>query len=107
MHQVTSIHNFVPLLVVLSLALILLHITNNLIFSGPYYKYRVYTDMLQAVPEKNGLDCLQAMLNRIWVVPLYSVAFLVSSYFFPLSVSNQEGFAVKSCYYHYFYVYVG
>lgn len=53
--------------------------------------------MLQGVPEKNGLDCLKAMLDRIWVVPLYSVAFLLSGYFFPLSVSNLCGFTINSC----------
>ncbi|MPC66156.1 hypothetical protein E2C01_060301 [Portunus trituberculatus] len=55
------------------------------LMEGPYYKYRVYSDMLRGTPEKNGLDCLHAMVNRIWVVPLYAIAFLVSDYYFPLS----------------------
>ncbi|XP_050739721.1 lysophospholipid acyltransferase 7-like [Eriocheir sinensis] len=60
------------------------------VLTGPYYKYRVYTDMLHGTPEKNGLDCLKAMLNRVWVVPLYAVAFLVSGYFFPLSFAESK-----------------
>ncbi|XP_042217763.1 lysophospholipid acyltransferase 7-like isoform X3 [Homarus americanus] len=60
------------------------------VLTGPYYKYRVYTDMLQGTPLSNGLDCLQAMLWRIWVVPLYAIAFLMSDYFFPLSFAEDE-----------------
>ncbi|XP_045138233.1 lysophospholipid acyltransferase 7-like [Portunus trituberculatus] len=59
------------------------------VLTGPYYKYRVYSDMLRGTPEKNGLDCLHAMVNRIWVVPLYAIAFLVSDYYFPLSFAES------------------
>ncbi|XP_045601058.1 lysophospholipid acyltransferase 7 [Procambarus clarkii] len=60
------------------------------VLTGPYYKYRVYEDMLQGAPLNSGLDCLQAMLRRIWVVPLYAGAFLLSDYFFPLSFAENE-----------------
>ncbi|KAK3871125.1 hypothetical protein Pcinc_023689 [Petrolisthes cinctipes] len=60
------------------------------VLTGPYYKYRVYCDMVQGDAVKNGVDCWKAMLNRIWVVPLYALAFLVSDYFFPLSFAESE-----------------
>ncbi|XP_069942145.1 lysophospholipid acyltransferase 7 [Cherax quadricarinatus] len=60
------------------------------VLTGPYYKYRVYEDMLQGSPVSSGLDCLQATLRRIWVVPLYGTAFLASDYFFPLSFAEDE-----------------
>ncbi|XP_068227150.1 lysophospholipid acyltransferase 7 isoform X2 [Palaemon carinicauda] len=60
------------------------------VLTGPYYKYRVYVDMLHGTVVDGGLDCVQAMLRRIWVVPLYSVAFLITSYFFPLSFAEED-----------------
>ncbi|XP_064084909.1 lysophospholipid acyltransferase 7-like isoform X1 [Macrobrachium nipponense] len=60
------------------------------VLTGPYYKYRVYADMLHGTFVDSGLNCVQAMLQRIWVVPLYSVAFLITSHFFPLSFAEGD-----------------
>ncbi|XP_071547166.1 lysophospholipid acyltransferase 7 [Panulirus ornatus] len=60
------------------------------VLTGPYYKYRVYADMLQGTPINSGLDCIQAVLNRIWVVPLYVAAYLVFDHFFPLSFAEDD-----------------
>lgn len=58
----------------------------NHIFPGPYYKYRVYSDMLEGTALSGGVNCVKAMLQRIKVVPIYGAAFLLTSHYFPLSV---------------------
>lgn len=54
--------------------------------TGPYYKYRVYSDMLKGTAIDGGVDCVKSVLQRIRVVPLYAVAFLLTAHYFPLSV---------------------
>lgn len=60
------------------------------VLTGPYYKYRVYSDMLKGTAIDGGVDCFKSMLQRIWVVPLYAVAFLLTAHYFPLSFAEGK-----------------
>ncbi|CAL4091818.1 unnamed protein product, partial [Meganyctiphanes norvegica] len=58
--------------------------------TGPYYKYRTYCDLIHVKWMNANVDCFKAMLNRIRVVPVYVILFLLTDYFFPLSFAESN-----------------
>lgn len=57
------------------------------IFSGPYYKFRTYYDMLHHNNTKN-IDALGPALNRLKMIPIYASAFVVASEYITVNVSS-------------------
>ncbi|XP_054282737.1 lysophospholipid acyltransferase 7-like [Macrosteles quadrilineatus] len=75
------------------------------VLTGPYFKYRMYWDMFNA-PFSELAPCKEATLERIMPVPLWAVAFLVSSYIFPLKYAmTDEFYNERSMAYRVWYLY--
>ncbi len=57
-------------------------------FEGPYYKFKVYMDMINGNATK--IEVMQPMLRRLSWIPFIGVAFLVLTQFFKTLVSTSS-----------------
>uniref|UniRef100_A0A1B6C1Y2 Lysophospholipid acyltransferase 7 n=1 Tax=Clastoptera arizonana TaxID=38151 RepID=A0A1B6C1Y2_9HEMI len=75
------------------------------VLTGPYFKYRMYCDLFNT-PFADNAPCLQAMLERMRPVPFWALAFLISSYIFPLKYALSDEFYIdRSLLYRLWYLY--
>ncbi|XP_022187440.1 lysophospholipid acyltransferase 7 [Nilaparvata lugens] len=75
------------------------------VLTGPYFKYRMYWDLFNA-PFSDNADCLRDTTNKLKPVPFFGLAFLISSYFFPLSYAlSDEFYFERSVLYRLWYLY--
>ncbi|RZF40998.1 hypothetical protein LSTR_LSTR006301 [Laodelphax striatellus] len=75
------------------------------VLTGPYFKYRMYWDLFNA-PFSDNADCLRDTTNKLKPVPFFGLAFLISSYFFPLSYAlTDEFYFERSVLYRLWYLY--
>lgn len=56
------------------------------ILSGPYYKYRTYTDMFE-LPYSTCVPANRFLKKRLQVVPIYILLYLCGNFLYPLDVS--------------------
>lgn len=74
------------------------------ILTGPYYSYRMYLDMLNS-PFLKYVSCWDHTLERVKMLPLYAVLFLIfSSYFSFEYVLTDEFYLERSVWYRIWYV---
>ena len=55
------------------------------VFTGPYYKFRTYHDMLHN-PNTHNIDTIVPMWRKVKVLPFYAANFLIASYFLSIEV---------------------
>ncbi|XP_055954004.1 lysophospholipid acyltransferase 7-like [Argiope bruennichi] len=73
------------------------------ILVGPYYKYRTYDDLFHK-PYSSHVSHTAFLKKRILVVPVYSCLYLLSDYFFPLSLASSAEIWELPFLYRVFYV---
>ncbi|XP_014662504.1 PREDICTED: lysophospholipid acyltransferase 7-like [Priapulus caudatus] len=73
------------------------------IFTGPFYKYRVYHDMLHAKYLEN-FDPLKYMGKRIKALPLYVLIYLVLNETYTVQYATTDEFFARSFLYRIFYM---
>ncbi|XP_056014060.1 lysophospholipid acyltransferase 7-like isoform X2 [Ostrea edulis] len=72
-------------------------------FTGPYYKYRTYHDMVNTTSIAN-IPSIQEMLRRIKDVPLIGIAYIFFSYFFNITYTQTEEFYDNPFWFRLFYM---
>ncbi|XP_015925006.1 lysophospholipid acyltransferase 7 [Parasteatoda tepidariorum] len=70
---------------------------------GPYYKFRTYWDMLY-LPYSTQVAANRYVKQRIQIVPLYVLLYLIGTYLYPLEYVTTPDILEKSFWYRVFYI---
>ncbi|XP_045211572.2 lysophospholipid acyltransferase 7-like [Mercenaria mercenaria] len=73
------------------------------LFTGPYYKYRTYYDMLH-IPEDAHIPIYKYAIERVKQIPLIAAVYLVCSYFFSIQYVKSEEFQYNPFWFRIFYM---
>ncbi|XP_052865365.1 lysophospholipid acyltransferase 7 [Anopheles cruzii] len=74
------------------------------VLTGPYITYKTYHDAIH-LPFSGRADCVGATVEKLKMVPLYAVLFLLVSYVWPLEyATSDEFFELRSFLYRLWYV---
>ncbi|XP_064623281.1 lysophospholipid acyltransferase 7-like [Lineus longissimus] len=73
------------------------------LFTGPYFRYRTYHDMLH-LKNSPKIDVVPALLAKIKVLPLSFAIFLLTAHYFDLEFASTEEFQERPFWYRLFYM---
>ncbi|XP_015269915.1 PREDICTED: lysophospholipid acyltransferase 7 [Gekko japonicus] len=73
------------------------------LMTGPFYRYGTHYDWLNQ-PDSSAIPSWQPLLSRSKMIPIFGVAFLVVSHFFPLDYVRSDAFYERGLPFRLFYM---